>query len=101
MGIFLASPHAMHALGRQETAMIWLEPYRVPVAAWDGPWMADRITFQDGEAINWIWGIEGFDEYEWGMAYVLRVRIIEEKEVIPDRPQRRFELGKVLSRFVP
>ncbi len=101
MGIFLASPHAMHALGRQETTMIWLEPYRVPVAVWDGPWMADHVTFQDGEVLKWIWGIEGFDEYEWGMAYVLRVRIIEETERIPDRPQRRFKLVKVLSRFKP
>lgn len=81
--------------------MIWLAPYREPVAAWDGPWMADHVTFQDGEVLKWIWGIEGFDEYEWGMAYVLRVHIIEDKEVIPDRPQRRFELVKVLSRFVP
>lgn len=64
----LLLPSALSALGRQETTMIWLEPYRVPVAAWDGPWMADRITFQDGKAINWIWGIEGFDEYEWGMS---------------------------------
>ena len=99
--LFLIISSPLMGLGRQETTLIWLEPYRVPVSTWQGVFMADRITFQDGERVDWIWGIEGFDDYQWGKSYVLRVRIIEEKERIPDLPQRRFSLVKVMSVFSP
>lgn len=85
------------ASGGAETTQVWLEPYRVPKSAWGGPYMAYRLTFQDGESLDWIWGIDGFDDFVWGTRYVLRVRVESIANPPPDTPATRYRLVKVLS----
>lgn len=88
---------ALALLGACGTTTVTVAGYRVPVSPWDGPWMAYRMSMPDGQTIEWIWGIEGFDEqYRWGTRYVLKLRQKRIFNAPTDAPSTAYELVRVV-----
>jgi hypothetical protein len=55
------------------------------------------MEMPDGQSIDWIWGIQGFDErYQWGTRYVLELRRKQIANAPTDAPSTRYELAKVV-----
>lgn len=77
---------------------IEIDHYREPVTLWDGPWMSYRIKGSNDEILNWIWGINGFQEYQWGYVYEIRVKrkIILDPPL--DAPSSEYSFIKVISK---
>lgn len=72
-------------------------PYRVPVSAWGGGYMAYRLTPEGEEPLDWIWGIDGFDSFAWGTVYRLKVHEETVTNPPPDTPARHFILVNILE----
>ncbi len=79
------------------TMEVTIEPYRIPVATWEGPWMAHRILDDQGKVMDWIWGIEGFSEYTWGTRYRVLLKRVSIFNPPKDSPSHKLELVKILS----
>lgn len=80
------------------TVLVDIDHYRSPVSVWDGSWMSYGLTFSSGEDIDWIWGIKGFSQYEWGYRY--KVKLMRKRILDPpmDTPSIEYSLVEVLSK---
>ncbi len=83
--------------GCGNTVNITIKDYRMPILSWEGPAEAYVMVMPDGRETNWIWGIEGFDGYEWGTVYKLKVKKESIKSPPADAPSKKYKLLKIIS----